>query len=248
MQRLIYCFTILLFCISKVAFAQNVTVVKHFDKVIVSPHIEVTLIEGNEESVTIENSTENADKINIEVNGETLRIYLDDAKEVTKTEKVDEDGNEVKRPIYKGTVVTATISYKTLNELSVRGNENIICKSKLKGNEFRLIIYGASQVFLNEVDLGELKTVIYGTSQLTIKAGTIANQKYTAYGESKVNTLEIKSITAKITAYGESVFLLNVSNVIKITSFGEAEVEYKGNAIVDKGLNVGHVKISKIDP
>ena len=57
----------------------------------------------------------------------------------------------------------------------------------------------------------------------------------------------IKSITAKITVYGESNFKLNVSNVIKITSFGDAEVEYKGNAIVDKGLNVGHVKISKID-
>jgi Putative auto-transporter adhesin, head GIN domain len=247
MQKMKFRFTMLLFFISNSTFAQNTTLVKHFDKVIVSPHIEVIFIEGNEESVTIEKSTENADKINMEVNGETLRIYLDDAKEVTKTEKVYENGNEVKRPIYKGTVVTATITYKSLHELSVRGNETFVCKSKLKGNEFKLIIYGESQVFLNEVDLGELKTVIYGESMLSIKSGSIADQKYTAYGESKVNTVDIKSITAKITVYGESKFKLNVSNVIKITSFGEAEVEYKGNAIVDKGLNIGHVKISKIE-
>jgi hypothetical protein len=40
----------------------------------------VTFIEGDEEKVTIEKSTVSDDKINIIVNGKTLRIYLDDAK------------------------------------------------------------------------------------------------------------------------------------------------------------------------
>ena len=247
MQQLKFYLTVLLFFIFNPSFAQNTTTVKHFDKVIVSPHIEATFIEGDVETVTIEKIAVPNDKINIEVNGETLRVYLDDAKDVTKTETVYEDGNKVTRPIYKGTVVTATITYKALKELSVRGEETIVCKSILKGNDFKLKIYGEEQVLLNEVDLGDLKAVLYGESHLKIKSGTIADQVFTAYGESKVNAMEIKNNTTKITAYGESSFQVNVSNEIKITSFGEAVVEYKGNPVINKGLNIGNVKITKID-
>jgi len=231
----------------KIMFAQSVIQVSHFDKVIVSPHIEVTFIEGNEEKVIIENSTVSEDKINIKVNGKTLRIYLDDAKEVDKTETINENGNKVKRPVYTGTVVSATVIYKTLEELSVRGEETFVCKSVLKGEKFRLKIYGESEVYLNEVSLEELRTTIYGESNLVIKAGSVKEQKYIAYGESTVNSLAINNNTTKITVYGESNFQLNVSDEIKLTAYGEASVEYKGNPTITKGLHFGEIKINKID-
>jgi hypothetical protein len=242
----IYVTTLLLFAF-KITFAQTVTPVSHFNKVIVSPHIEVTFIEGNEEKVIIENSTVSSDKINIKVNGKTLRIYLDDAKEVVKTETTYENGNKVKRPIYTGTVVSATVMYKTLNELSVRGEETFVCKSVLKGGKFRLKMYGESDVYLNEVNLAELKTTIYGESNLVIKAGSVKEQKFTAYGESTVNSLAIDNNTTKITVYGESNFQLNVSDEIKLTAYGEALVEYKGNPTITKGLHFGELRINKID-
>ena len=62
--------------------------VEAFEKVIVSPHIEVTLMEGDEESVTINNAKVAMDKINVTVEGKTLRLYLDDARVVTKSEKI----------------------------------------------------------------------------------------------------------------------------------------------------------------
>lgn len=231
----------------RTTFAQTTTTVNHFSKVIVSPHVQVTFIEGDEESVTIEKSTVSNEKINIEVNGKTLRIYLDGAKEVTKNKVIYEDGHKVKRPIYKGTVVTATVTYKTLNDLSVRGEETQVCKSLLKGNKFRLEIYGESQVFLNEVSLGELRTTIYGESFLEIKSGSITDQKYLAYGESKINSLGINSITTKITAYGQADFQVSVSDEIKITAYGDATLEYRGNPEITRGLNIGHVQIDKID-
>ena len=236
---------IIFLCIT--SFSQTVTRVKHFNKIIVSPHIEVTFVEGNEESVAIEKSSVPMEKINIEVNGNTLRIYLDGAKEVTKTENVYENGYKGKRSIYKGTVVTATVSYKTLHELSIRGEETQVCKSLLKGNRFRLKIYGESHVFLNEVNLGQLRTTIYGESSLEIKAGSVADQKYTVYGESKINSLGIENNTTQITAYGEADFRVNVSDEIKITAFGEASLAYKGKAKINKGLHFGEMQISKID-
>jgi hypothetical protein len=247
MLRLKFSLTILIVFVFEATFAQNTTTVNHFDKVIISPHVQVTFIEGNEESVNIEKNTVSNEKINIEVNNKTLRIYLDGAKELDKNETVYENGYKEKRPIYKGTVVTATVTYKTLDDLSVRGEETHVCKSLLKGDKFRLKIYGESRVFLNEVNLGELQTTLYGESFLEIMSGSIKDQKYTAYGESKINSLNIKNNTTKITTYGESNFRVNVSEDIKITAYGDATVEYKGNPKITKGLNIGEVHIDKID-
>lgn len=237
-------FAVLLF---QTALGQTATNVNHFDKVIISPHIEVSFIQGNEESVTIENSTVDKKKINIEVNGKTLRIYLDGAKEITKNKRVYDNDYEGKRPIYNGTVVTATVTYKTMNDLSVRGEETQVCKSPLTGDRFSLKIYGESHVILTEVNLGELQATLYGESILDIKSGWIDHQKYTGYGESKINSLEVASNTTRITTYGESDFRVNTADEIKITAFGAAKLQYKGNAVVNKGLHFGEMQIAKIE-
>lgn len=233
--------------IASSTFAQTTTAVNHFDKVIVSPHVQVTFVEGNEETVTIEKSTVDQAKINIEVNHSTLRIYLDDAKEITKNRKTYENGYQEKRSIYNGTVVTAIVTYKKLVALSIRGEETQVCKSLLKADNFKLKIYGTSKVYLNEVKLEKLQTTMYGESLLVIKAGSIQEQKYTVYGESEINSLGINGNAGKITAYGEADFKLNVSDEIHITAFGEAKLGYKGNPVISKGLNIGGTQISRIE-
>jgi len=227
--------------------SQNIQALSHFDKVIISPHIQVTLVEGNEEMVTVESNTVGNEKLNIEVNVKTLRIYLEDAKEITKEETIEENGIKMKRPIYKGTIVIATIAYKTLNEISVRGEEILVCKSVLKGPAFALNIYGESHIFLNDVNLKKLHTTIYGMSELEIKSGIIQYQKYTAYGESNVDASAISNEETKITAYGEAAFKINASKAIKMTSYGEASLEYKGSAKIKKDLNLGGLRIIKME-
>jgi len=229
------------------SFAQTKTVgVDAFDKVIISPHIQVVFQQGDTETVDIESSSVSEDKINIEVNGKTLRIYLDGAKEVTKSEKTHKNGYEQTKSIYNGTVLKATVTYKNLEELSLRGEEKIVCKSPLKGKKFNLTIYGASQVYLNKVDLGYLKTIIYGESYLELKEGSIGRHKITAYGETKVNTLGVESESAKIVAYGEGSYRLKVSDELKITAYGEATVAYEGSPKINKGIIIGEATIRKI--
>ena len=238
--------TVILMLVFAAAFAQKTTGVNRFDKVIVSPHIEVTFVEGTEESVTIERNSE-PDKLNIEVKNRTLRIYLDGAKEITRSEKVLNYGAGQTKPLYSGTVVTAIVTYKKLDELSLRGEETHLVKSKLDADRFMLKVYGTSKVYINEVNLGNLHTRMYGESLLEIKAGSIGDQKYTVYGESKIDVSAIEGNTSKITAYGEAEFLMNVSDEIKITSFGEASLAYKGNPRINKWLHFGEMQISKLD-
>ena len=134
-----------------------------------------------------------------------------------------------------------------MHELSLRGEEDHVCKSVLKGDNFDLAIYGESDVTLNAVNLGELTTAIYGESNLKILSGTVKSQKYVAYGEGKINSLAIKGNSSKITAYGEADFKVNVSDEIKIIAFGEASLHYTGNPVISKGLHFGDLHIEKIN-
>ncbi len=227
--------------------AQGKTIdVKQFNKIVVSPHIQAIFVRGDNEQIQIESNTISNDKVNVEVSGKTLRIYLDGAKEVTKNEKVNKDGYKRSKSIYNGTVLIVTITYKNLKELSLRGEENFICESPLTGNQFKLKIYGESQVYLNEVNLDELHATIYGESYLEIKKGNINSQKLTAYGETKINTLGASNKFTKIIAYGEGSYRVNVSDRLKVTAYGEATVAYKGNPEIDKGIVIGEATIRRI--
>lgn len=235
-----------LFASNGVLAQSNSISVEHFDKIIVSPHIEVNLVEGSEESVLIENARLSGDKINVEVEGKTLRIYLDGAKMVTKSEKHDNGQWKGSKSIYNGTMATATITYKNLDVLSVRGEEVINCESAIEQDDFKLRIYGESKVYLNAVSVDKLIVSIYGASYLEIKDGVVNNQVYRAYGESEVNTLDVGNTNTKITAYGESNFRVNVSDKLKVTCYGEASINYKGEASVDKGIIIGEASVRKI--
>lgn len=228
-------------------FSFGQTHVGHFSKVIVSQNIAVTFVEGNDESVTVDKSTVSNNKIHIEVSNNVLRIYLDGQKELPKNEKSYENGFKEKQPLYKGTVVTATVSYRTLNALSIRGEETQVCKSLLKQDNFKLKIYGESHVIFEQVNLENLQATLFGEGSLEIKSGTVRDQNFIAYGDSEVKNFAINGTTAKITAYGDANFQVNASEAIKFTAFGDAKLQYKGNPEIKRELNIGDVQIDKID-
>lgn len=236
-----------LILISQIVLAQITEKVNDFNKVIISPHIETTFVKGEENSVTILENKVSDDKVNIEVKGETLRVYLDDAKMTTKHKKVKKNGVKMKVPIYKGKILTIKVTYKDIDELSLRGEQRSVCESLIDINTFNLKIYGESQVVLNHVNFAELNADIYGESQLTIKKGTINHQKITAYGEGEINLVAVDNKTAKLKAYGETIFRVNSSKNIKFTAYGEAELYYKGNPEINRGLSFGNSKINQIN-
>ncbi len=220
--------------------------VKSFDKLIVSPHIAVNLVEGEEESVVIENAKVSLDKINVEVEGRTLRLYLDGAKVVTKSERISTDQWRGSKSLYNGTMATATVTYRKLENLSIRGEEVVRCKNLFNADDFKMSLYGEAKVYFDSVSIDELTVAIYGSSYLEIGEGTVTRQVFRAYGESEVNTVGMMAGETKITAYGESNFRVHVKDRLKVTCYGETNVNYMGSPEVDKGLIFGEARIRKI--
>lgn len=247
MQYLKYILTSFLVTTLSAVFGQYTLEVQSFDKVIISPFIRVTFIEDTHESVTIEACRVEHEKLYIEVNGTTLRMYLEGAKELPNVNlNAFSKGNPEEYPDYEGTVVRAIIRYKKLTDVSIRGEEPQHFASTLRGDAFRLKVYGTSEVVLDEVDLGECHATIYGEAALRIKAGHIDFQHYVVYGSGSINSLDINGSRSKITSYGDADFRVNVSDRIKINSFGDVSVQYKGNALISWGIQLGEVRVNKL--
>ena len=247
MKQFLLFTTLISFFILNHTTAQEVKAVAQFNRVIISPHVQATFIKGNKESVTIESCTVGKDKINVESNGKTLRVYLEGAKEITKNNKEYENGHQISKSLYKGTVLIVTVTYKTLDELSVRGEETILLKSKLDQADFGLTVYGTGKVYINEVQLAKMHTTMYGESDVEIKSGNVDEHKFTSYGESKVNALQSTSKVVRATLYGESQINVKVSDLIKVTCFGEARVNYIGDPEIKKGITIGKSQITRIN-
>ena len=235
----------LLIFYSNNAAAQNKTIkVENFDKVIISQHIRVILTEGETESVYIENEGVDESKIKVELIGTTLRIYMDQARLYTKYYKTNENGHKRKTPVYKGTLVTAHITYKNIKKLSIRGEETITCESSLIADNFKLKIYGESTVILTSVESSKMKISMFGENDLEILNGNTYRQKINSYGENKIEAPDFNSRFTKINTFGECRFNLNVWDNIRVSAFGESEISYKGDAHVNKVIVIGENKIS----
>lgn len=221
--------------------------VSSFNEVIISPHIEVIFEKADTESVVIESIDVSMNKLNVEVKGNTLHIYLDDAKVFTKSEKTDYDDYKGKHAIYHGTVVSAKIYFTSLEEISLRGDETHKVESILKGEELSLKIYGESEVYFNEIEVDKFIATMYGESYLKVKEGSAKRQRIISYGEGEIDTFGVKNSSAKVTAYGEGRVKLNVSDDLKITAYGEASIDYKGSPVVNRGLVLGDASIHQVN-
>lgn len=241
-----------LFCLSLV-FIGNVNgqvktiEVKSFDEVIINPHIETVFEASDEEKVVIEFLDLAEDKMNVEVKGNSLHLYLDDARIYTKSEKVKNGNYKYKSQIYDGTKAKVKVYYKELDLVSLRGDERHELQSVLKGESFKMNIYGEAEVFVNGLDLEEFKTNMYGEAYLEIKDGTVDTQKMVCYGEGRINTVAVNIQNARVTAYGEADVRLNVSETLKVTAYGEADIRYKGSPEINKGIILGEARISKMN-
>ncbi len=235
------CFTLGINAQKKIDLSNN------FNKIIVSPHIEAVLKKGMQASIEIEDIAVPEEKFKYELKNNTLQVYLEGAKTYTKNKKVVYNNRKRKIPLYKNKVAKVIITYTDVETFSLRGEEKVTLESPIDRNRCKIRVYGKSEVEINEVTVDDLRLTMYGDGLLNIKSGNVRKQKITAYGASKVLVDNVESKESKITAYGDGTFKLNASERIKVTSYGEATVLYKGDAEVKNGIIIGESTIRRID-
>lgn len=230
-------------CISLLSAGQEIKkTLDSFSRIIASPHINVVLNKGDRESVRLVYNNVSSDKINIDVSGKTLRIYLDDAR---KTERLTTTAGFTagKTAMYEGVSITAYVTFKELNALEIRGNQELSCNDPIESESFTLRAYGANEIRLSSLKTDLFKAKLYGENNLRIREGRTLEQKYTSYGENKVDAQGVRSDYIITSMFGEGSLKIHSAEEVRIDAFGEPHIHVDGGADINRRLVIGDADI-----
>jgi hypothetical protein len=245
MQKHKFLLTLVFLATSWASFSQEIEkTLEPFNRIVVSPKINLVLRHGHKEEVKVVYNNVSEHDINIVVKGNTLKIYLEGSK---VTEKLERMGRHHKKSVYVDAVVTAYVTYHTLQHLEIRGDQELTCLDTISSEKFKLKAYGENQIMLTAIQSEYFKAQLYGANDLKVKGGKVDFQKYKLYGENKIDTRALKSYATSATVYGESKVRLNSQDELRVNAFGEADISFLGNADVSKGWIFGKTQIRRLD-
>jgi len=242
-----YSFVVIALSMAATQFASGQEInreLRSFRRIVVSPKVNLILEKGDQEQIRLVYSNVTADKINIEVKGHTLRLYLDDAK---VTERLERISPTEKRSIYRDATLTAYVTYVELEHLEIRGNQELTCNGPILAERFTLKAYGENDIRLSSVKTEYMRTSLYGENELRIKGGKAEFQKYKLFGGNKIDTQDMRSYSATANSFGESNLKLTTQDQLRVNAFGESQISYNGDASVNKGLIFGRTEIHKLN-
>lgn len=235
-----------LMLVTSICWAQQRTEqVGSFSKLLVSPHIELILVKGSQEQVRWEYQNVAEDKLNAELDGNTLHLYLDKAKITPKQQRNKDIGWNYKESIYKNARVKAYVTFSQIKHLEMRGSETVTCEDPIASEDFRLKLYGDGDAYFASIRADDFKASLYGENTLDISSGHAREQTYKCYGENIVRASRFEGEQVSTTIFGESDLNLNAQGTMKVTSLGEGKVHYQGQAELNKGLILGETSISR---
>ncbi|MDH3651123.1 MAG: DUF2807 domain-containing protein [Saprospiraceae bacterium] len=240
---------LLLFCLLMTTVIASSQVIssnlEDFKKIVIGPKIDLTLSHGNLPSIQIEYDNIEEHRINYEVVGKSLRIYLDDARYVERSVRW-QDKRTYSEKMYKGVEVHAHVTFRQLEALDVRGEEVVAANDIIRAETFKLQLYGESMVTLKGVESNLFKANVYGDVVLHIEDGYSAEQIYRLYGDSEVRCENFQGGFVRTTSFGDSELTVYAED-LKITAFGDASIYYAGNPHIHKNIVIGDISVVRID-
>lgn len=216
----------------------------HFDRLIVSPHIDLVIRQGDQPHIRLAYSGIDREEIHIEENGNSLKVFLDQARYVEKNKSDDED--YYRKGVYAGAKVTAYVTYSQLEYLEFRGNGMLTALTAIEADNFKLKAYGENIIEIPELQANYFKLSLYGENELYIRGGTVDEQKISLYGENLLDITGLKSQTTSTNVYGSSEMRITATNEFQINSFGEPRITYSGEPVINKKIIIGEPTIHQI--
>lgn len=217
--------------------------IEHFTKIIASPHINVVLEKGDTESLRLTCNGVSPEKVNVEVKGKTLHIYLDHARIIEKQERVGDRYYSSRRNIYRNATVTAYITFRELKGIDMRGETELSCESKIETSKFKLRAYGETEITLASLNTPKFKASLYGSNKVRIKDGEAGDQVYRLFGENKIDARELLSNTTTTRIYGEGQIRVRANDEFRVTAFGEPDIQLNGSGHLSRGIIIGEPSI-----
>lgn len=224
--------------------AQTIESLPSFSKIVASPHINVVLQKGDAESIQLVYHGVDADKMNVEVQGSKLHLFLDHAKIVERQKRFDGPGYSYTKGIYQDASVTAYVTYRQLESVEMRGETELYSEGQIESDKFKLKVYGETEVNLASLRARKFKASVYGANKIKIRDGETGDQLLRVFGENNIDAAGLASNTTTTRIYGEGLIKVLASEECRVTAFGEPELQIRGGGRISKGIIIGEANIS----
>jgi hypothetical protein len=203
---------------------------KNFHAISISNAFDVHLTQGDEEAVAVSASeTKYRDLISVEVKNGILSIGL------------KKNGWNMLRGNKK---LKAYISFKKIDRLDVSGASDIYIQGKIKADELKIDISGASNL-KGVIEAQKMTVDISGASDVSI-TGTAPQLTVDASGASRFKGTEFVTDFCNARATGASDIKLTVNKELSAHASGASDVRYKGEGVIRDIKTSGASSISRI--
>jgi hypothetical protein len=214
-----------------------------FDRIVVSPKIDLVLLPGETESIRITFTGVDAKNIIIDQSGRKVHVYLEDFKIFDKGEK--RGSMFERRPRYRFASVTAYVTFKSLKLIETRGEGEVFCDGKIASKKLKIRAYGDTDTRLAYVEAKTVKARMYGDNTLKIREGEAGHVNYKLFGDNKIDSRGLESVTSNTTIYGDGRVSMNVTEEVRLNSFGDPSLFVMGSPIISKGIIIGEADIRR---
>lgn len=199
-----------------------------FDEIKLGGSFDVTLRKGSRESVKIESETLALDKIETEVDGNTLKVRL-------------------KSGTYRNTgKIRLLITFSDLEALTSSGSSTVVCEDEIEADDFKLECSGSGKIHLAELKASSLDISNSGSGNIEI-AGSAQKQSMHLSGSSKIDAFDFQTQESEIHISGSGDVNVNVAESLEASVSGSGDIRYRGNPDVKNIRVSGSGNIRQVD-
>lgn len=185
----------------------------------------INIKEGAASSVHLSGYKNLIGHIKTKVEGNTLRIYVENHVDMITDKKVD-----------------AEITVPSLWALSLSGAPDVQTHGNITGHDFKLDVSGASKVTIDDLNTPSFNVDLSGASDVEIKSGTVAHAEYDITGAGKVEAFPLETVETVAMLSGAGKCEVNVKQKLNAHVSGVGKISYKGHPVLNSDVSgVGKV-------
>ncbi len=199
-----------------------------YDQVRVAGFFDVELVSGNEGKITVEAESNFMEHIMTEVNGSSLKIYV-------------EKGVNLRPTWNKG--IKITVPFEDLDMVTLSGSGDVVGKDVIKAANFSTGVSGSGDVTL-KLDVATLEGKVTGSGDLRLD-GQTNDAEYRVTGSGDIHAFSVKAqdVDAKVTGSGDIRAHCDGYLTARIT--GSGDIKYSGNPKKEDSKVTGSGDIEK---
>jgi hypothetical protein len=192
--------------------------VKDFTGIELAISGDVYVKQGADYSLTIEADKDILERIETEVDGNTLKI---------RTQK----GYNF---IWDNTKINIYVSMPQVERLSISGSGDIKAESSIKTESLALNISGSGDISIPNLSVMNLSARISGSGDIDVSGGGSAKiAEISVSGSGDISLKNIKFAEAEVSIVGSGDAYVNVTEKLNARIVGSGDIRYSGNPLVD---------------